>query len=151
MVVRWLKFNVVGAGGIVVQAAALAVLVHVAGAHYLVATALAVEAAVLHNFFWHKRWTWADRPGLARAATARMLARFNLTTGLFSIAGNLLFMRLLAGFAGLDPSLANLVSIALCSLINFVLSDRLVFVPGITRICTERPAGRKSSWQALRF
>ena len=23
---------------------------------------IAVEAAVLHNFGWHERWTWRDRP-----------------------------------------------------------------------------------------
>jgi putative flippase GtrA len=140
MMMRWLKFNLVSAGGILVQTAALVVLVRVARAHYLVATALAVEAAVLHNFFWHKRWTWADRPGMARAGAARLLARFNLTTGLFSIAGNLLLMRLLAGSAGLDPFLANLITIALCSLINFLLSDRLVFIA---------KESADSSWQAL--
>jgi putative flippase GtrA len=32
------------------------------GLDYLVATALAVEAAVVHNFLWHQRFTWIDRP-----------------------------------------------------------------------------------------
>ena len=62
---RWLKFYVVGAMGIAVQAAALALFIHGFGWHYLVATPLAVEAAILHNFAWHWRWTWADRAGRA--------------------------------------------------------------------------------------
>ena len=28
------------------------------GFNYLVATALAVEGAVVHNFLWHERFTW---------------------------------------------------------------------------------------------
>jgi putative flippase GtrA len=58
---RWAAFNAVGLAGVAVQLACLALLVH-AGSHYLAATALAVEAAVLHNFLWHQRWTWRDRP-----------------------------------------------------------------------------------------
>ena len=50
---RWLKFNAVGAIGIVVQLAALAVLKGLLRLPYLTATALAVETAVLHNFVWH--------------------------------------------------------------------------------------------------
>ncbi len=44
-----------------VPAGVFAALTLLLGPHYLVATALAVEMAVLHNFFWHRRWTWADR------------------------------------------------------------------------------------------
>ena len=49
--VRWLKFNAVGAGGIVVQLLALGVLKSILRWDYLLATAFAVEAAVVHNYF----------------------------------------------------------------------------------------------------
>ena len=124
---RWWKFNAVGALGMVVQLAALGFFVHLLGLHYLLATALAVEAAVLHNFVWHRRWTWAERgPGLP--AWGMMLLRFNLTNGMVSLAGNILFMRLLAGAAGIEPVIANFLSILLCSLVNFLLCDRFVFI-----------------------
>ena len=58
---RWLVFNFVGAMGILVQMGILWGLTSGLHLRYLTATALAVEAAVLHNFFWHERWTWADR------------------------------------------------------------------------------------------
>jgi putative flippase GtrA len=121
---RWLKFNAIGALGMVVQFGSLAFLVHVVELHYLLATALAVEAAVLHNCFWHLRWTWADRRGVTPGA---VLLRFNLTTGLVSLAGNILSTYILTGFGGLDLVVANLLSIVLCSLANFFLSDRIVF------------------------
>ena len=51
--VRWCKFNLVGGMGIVIQFAALFFLNGVLHFHYLFATAIAVEAAVVHNFVWH--------------------------------------------------------------------------------------------------
>ena len=121
---HWLKFNAVGAIGIVVQLAALAILKSLLHMEYLLATALAVEVAVLHNFIWHQRWTWADRAGTTAAAR---LVRFNLSTGTVSVAANLLFMRLLVGQLHMQYLLANLSSIAAASLANFLLSDLVVF------------------------
>jgi len=123
--VRWLKFNAVGAVGICLQLAVLVSLRARLHLHYLLATALAVEATVLHNFFWHERFTWADRK---TTDWPSRLLKFNLATGLFSIAGNLFFTAAMVR-AGLSYVPANAVSIALCSLINFFLNDRLVFVP----------------------
>lgn len=122
---RFARFSIVGAGGIIVQTAALAVLLRFSDIHYMLATAAAVELSVLHNFVWHRRWTWADRPA-SRAALA--LLRFNATTGAMSLAGNLVSMFLLVGGLRLDPHASNLIAIGLCSLVNFALSDRIVFV-----------------------
>ncbi|HWN99755.1 MAG TPA: GtrA family protein [Blastocatellia bacterium] len=122
---RFAKFSAVGAGGVAVQTLTLALLLRVGGLHYLVATALAVEASVLHNFFWHRKWTWRDRP---QPRWGLMLLRFNLTNGAMSIIANLILMFVFAGLMKLNPNAANLLAIAICSLINFTLSDRVVFV-----------------------
>ncbi len=122
--VRWLKFNAVGGAGIVVQLAVLAVLKSGLHLDYLVATGLAVEAAVIHNFLWHERFTWADRAG---EASFLRFVKFNLTTGLFSIVGNLVVMKALVGWAGVNYLVANGITIAACSVVNFVVSDRVVF------------------------
>jgi putative flippase GtrA len=122
---RWAKFSAVGATGILVQSVSLAVFLRLAGMHYLVATALAVEASVLHNFVWHRRWTWRDRK---QSPPLAMLVRFHLTSGLLSLGGNLLLMFALVGGLKLNAIVANLTTIAICSLINFTLADRFVFV-----------------------
>ena len=122
---RFAKFSAVGVGGVIVQTVTLAVLLRFAGMHYLIATALAVEASVLNNFIWHRRWTWADRP---RSSAAVVLARFNATNGAVSIIGNLTFMFLLVSVFRLNPYLANFITIGVCSLINFAIADRVVFV-----------------------
>jgi len=126
---RWLKFHFVGALGIGVQLAALSLLTG-AGVWYLAATALAVEAAVVHNFVWHERMTWRDRatPGFdVRRLLGRFL-RFQMANGLISLLGTLLLMRLLVGAFHLPVLWANLGAIAACAALNFVVSDRLVFV-----------------------
>jgi putative flippase GtrA len=121
---RFIKFSAVGAGGVIVQTVTLGILLRAAGMHYLMATALAVEASVLNNFVWHRRWTWADRP---RTRTALVLLRFNVTNGAMSLIGNLGLMLILVGSLKLNPHAANLISIVICSLVNFVLADRVVF------------------------
>jgi putative flippase GtrA len=127
LALRWLKFNFVGAIGIAVQLVALAVLARGFHVHYLVATALAVEMAVLHNFIWHERFTWKDRSGGNTRATVLRLLRFHLGNGLVSIGGNLLLMRLLVGAMHWKLLIANAVTIAICSLLNFAVSERFVF------------------------
>ena len=121
---RWLRFNVVGAGGIVVQLVVLTVLTSILKMDYLIATALAVEAAVIHNYIWHERFTWIDRA--TESSWARFL-KFNLSTGLFSILGNVLLMRALVDGAHLNYLISNLMTIATCSIVNFVVADLFVF------------------------
>lgn len=117
-----IRFNAVGLAGVLVQLGVLNLLHQTLGVHYLAATALAVEAAVLHNYWWHWRWTWAGRK-----APATSLLRFQFTTGVVSIAGNLFGMKLLVGVMGLPPLAANLAAIAILYAFNFVVSDRYVF------------------------
>jgi putative flippase GtrA len=83
--VRWCKFNVVGGMGILVQFAALFFLRSVMHFNYLFATAIAVEAAVVHNFVWHEQFTWADRvqPRAEPSHTSGAEAQ-NLLSGIFA-------------------------------------------------------------------
>jgi len=121
---RFVKFGAVGAGGVAVQIVTLAVLLRVGGLHYLPATALAVEASVLNNFVWHRRWTWADRP---RSCLGWALLRFNVTNGAVSLIGNLIIMIALVSWFQVNPMVANLITIVICSVANFALADRVVF------------------------
>lgn len=126
---RWLRFSAVGAIGIVVQTGALALFKGLLHIDYMVATALAVETAVLHNFVWHEHWTWKDRTATHRGALGRLI-RFNLSNGLISIAVNLIFMRVLVGRFHVPYMAANFVGIAAGALANYLASDRLVFGKG---------------------
>jgi putative flippase GtrA len=124
---RWIRFNGVGALGVGVQLAVLGWLVRGTDVHYLLATAIAVEAAVLHNFVWHERWTWRDRRSPSVPSLVMRLARFHLLNGTISMAGNLALMRALAGSGQLDPVAANIIAILVCSIVNFAASETMVF------------------------
>ncbi|MGA9643006.1 MAG: GtrA family protein, partial [Terriglobales bacterium] len=54
-------------------------------------------------------------------------AKFNATNGAISILGNLLIMRALVGQFKMNYMIANLIAVTICSLINFLLSDWVVF------------------------
>jgi putative flippase GtrA len=123
----WVKFNAVGVLGIPVQLSVLALLKSGLGFHYLIATAIAVETAVLHNFTWHERWTWIERTQAAPGGLTGRLVRFHLTNGLVSICGNLVVMWILVSWLGVAYLAANLVAMGVCATANFVASDRLVF------------------------
>jgi putative flippase GtrA len=133
------RFVWVGAGGFAVQGLALYALA-AAGLPYPAATALAVEAAIVHNFLWHERWTWGDRagekePGSKACSGDRMarFVRFNGSTAVISIAGNVALMGLFVGSLGLPLLPSNLVAVLTLSVLNYVSADRLVFATKLTR------------------
>jgi putative flippase GtrA len=131
---RWLKFNLVGALGVAVQLAVL--LAFKSGVHLnsLLATALAVETAVVHNFLWHERYTWADRVHPSRQKSLPRLLRFNLAAGGVSIAGNLALMKLMVGLGHMNYLIANAIAIASCSLLNFMVSEEWIFEAEVTNV-----------------
>jgi putative flippase GtrA len=124
---RWLRFNLVGGIGVALQLALLLLLKSVLGLNYLIATALAVEATVAHNFLWHERYTWADRVQPSWRKSLGRLLRFNLTNGAVSLGGNLVLMKVMVSFWHVSYLVANGVAIVLCSLVNFVVSNEYVF------------------------
>jgi putative flippase GtrA len=121
------KFAMVGAIGIVVQLVVLEALTAL-GCDYLWATALAVEAAVLNNFMCHQKFTWLDRGDSSLAQAGVRMLRFHLSNGVISIFGSLMLMRWLVGQLGVRMLVANLLTIAACSVGNFLASDRWVFL-----------------------
>ena len=127
---RWMKFNAVGAIGIAVQLSALGMFRSGLHLDYMFATASAVEMAVLHNFCWHERYTWADRRTTRPAQWLFRLVKFNASNGAVSLIGNLVLMRLLVAERKVNYFIANVIAIVVCSLANFLLGDRFVFEKG---------------------
>jgi putative flippase GtrA len=123
--IRWGKFNLVGAMGMVVQLTALALFNRWMAGHYLWASAAAIELTLLHNFTWHLHYTWRDRRD--GASWPRQLVRFHLSNGLVSMLGNLVLMRLLVHEAHLPLLISNVIAILCCSLANFCLGDNWAF------------------------
>ncbi len=122
---RWVRFNLVGAMGVVVQLSVLALIHRWAPSHYLYASAAAVELTLLHNFAWHIHYTWRDRRD--GSVWFSQLIRFHLSNGMVSLLGNLVLMRILVHQARLPLLLANGIAILCCSIVNFFLGNNWAF------------------------
>jgi putative flippase GtrA len=134
MGVRFLRFNVVSALGIGVRLLSAWALVNGLGLHYLIGTTLAIEASILHNFFWHLHWTWgpsgAQTDGVDPAPRNHVFVRcvaFHASNGIVTFLGAMVLMPFLVGSLGLHHLLANFIAICFTGLLNFFLGDRLVF------------------------
>lgn len=129
--IRWGKFNLVGAMGMVLQLGALALISRCAPGHYLCASAAAIELTLLHNFVWHLHYTWRDRHD--RSSLLIQLVRFHLSNGLVSMLGNLALMRILVDGVGLPVLVSNSIAILFCSMINFCLGNNWAFAAKATQ------------------
>ena len=144
MTPRYARFAAIGALGFVIQLAALWSLTRLARWPWLPATIAAVELAVVHNYWWHVRWTWGER----RVPAAAGFVRFQLINGAASIAGNGALMALFAGALRLPPLPANVLAVTMMSVVNFLTADRWVFgrraLPAVTlsltAVCAAMPA-----------
>lgn len=121
----FLRFYAVGFIGVAVQLATLSLLTSGLHMHHSIATVLAVQTAVLHNFLWHERWTWACRR--LTSSPWQRYCKFNLTTGLSAMVVNVIVTGALVELMGAPYLLANLLAIASASIANYLISDLFVF------------------------
>jgi len=122
---RPLAFVIVGGIGFLVQIAVLTALTLDANWPPAPATALAVEAAVLTNFFWHDRWTWRDRE--RTRGRVHRLWRFHVANGATSLVGNVVITTACVALFDAPPVVANILAVALLSVVNYFVADRWVF------------------------
>ncbi|GAB4108275.1 MAG: hypothetical protein Kow001_04630 [Acidobacteriota bacterium] len=130
--IRFARFHLVGLAGFTLQLSVLKVLIGAFEWPTEAAVIVAVEAALLHNFFWHQTWTWGDRGTDSHGVWFRFL-RFHGANGLVSLAGNAALTWAGVRWCRMPPVAANATAVGLCSLINCWLGDRWVFsAPGRT-------------------
>src|SRR5512140_561370 len=77
---RLLRFVAVGATGVAVNLAGLWLLAGVLALREVLASALAIEASIVWNFFLNNAFTYGDRNAAAQAGPARRLLRYNLVS-----------------------------------------------------------------------
>lgn len=114
-----IRFACVGALGVAVNSLSLLWLHERIGLHYLLAGVLAIELAIIHNFFLNEFWTFRSRRrGRSGTAWSR-LAKFQLVS-LGGMVINLAILALLRGLINLPLLLSNLVGIAAAVVYNYV-------------------------------
>lgn len=112
---RLFRFGVVGASGAALNTGVLYALYHLADLPLLMASALAVELAVISNYLFNDRWTFAS-PRLS----CRVFAKFNAVS-LVGIGLNVLAVWLLVR-SGVYFLAANLVGILIGFTSNYAFS-----------------------------
>ena len=121
------KFNLVGLLGAALQLLLLYVLTKCFHISAIAATPMAVEIVVLHNFAWHERFTWRDRPLNSIRQRIARLWRFHVGNGLISVLGNTALAYCLVERLKAPVVPSAMGAIVICSLINFFVADRWVY------------------------
>jgi putative flippase GtrA len=138
MMARIGRFMTAGIAGFVLQISVLALLVALE-VQYLLATALAVELAIVFNFLWHERWTFKDRAYGAYGAKGAYgaigrLLKYNALTAITSILGTVLVTGFLVETCAIPVVFANIISVVALGGLNFVGADKLVFRAAIAAL-----------------
>ena len=120
---RFIKFSVVGLSGTLVNMAVYALAVN-SGLYYLLAAIISFLFAVTNNFYWNFRWTFK---GQAAFRSRRNIYFRFLAVSVLNLGINLLLLRLFVETLAMDKTLAQLVSIGLVSILNFLMNSRFTF------------------------
>ena len=148
--IRFMRFLAAGVCGFIVQIAVLAALTQAFGIHYVLATILAVEAAIVVNFAWHEHWTWGARvQGCKGAGVLRRLLSFNALTAVTSIIGGVVVTTFLVETVSMNPIVANSISVLALGALNFVGSDRFVFRAAALAAAMAVAPGAQASEEAI--
>jgi len=121
---RFLKFATIGGSGILVNFSILYTLTEYAGIHYSISSLVAIEVAVMFNFFLNDRWTWKDRQNGSRL---RRMLRFHLAAGVSAFFGNWSVLVFTTETLGVHYLFGNLLGIWAGSLMNFFINDAWTF------------------------
>jgi putative flippase GtrA len=126
---RWMRFNTIGMMGAGVQLLLIFLLRTFFHLNYLVATLIAVQCSLIHNFFWHQRWTWKNSVSTGRRESFQRFLRFNSSSGTISMIGNLGFTSMLVQAVHLPYLVCNVLAIGGCNILNFLLAHKFAFQP----------------------
>ena len=120
---KFIKFNVVGLSGVLVNEGLLLTLVY-EGVYYLRADAVAIEAAILSNFFLNDYWTFRDR---RHGHIIVRLLKFNALM-VVGLVVNLVILYALTAYLGVNYAVSNLFGIAVAFLLRYWLSVRFTWI-----------------------
>ncbi len=120
---RFIKFSIVGGGGVFVNMGILYALTEWVGMYYMVSALIAIEVSILTNFILNDIWTWGDRKHLTGSGFLKRMLKYNISAGIAAFLGNFSTLMVLTELVGLYYIISNLIGIGVGVLVNFVLND----------------------------
>jgi glycosyltransferase involved in cell wall biosynthesis len=121
---RFARFGVVGASGLVVNTIILAALTDVVGLFYVVSAVIATQGSTLWNFTFTELWVFGDRENRRRLRT-RMAMFFLMNNAALAVRGPLLV--LLTSGLGIHYVVSNILSLVTLTLVRFALADTWIW------------------------
>ena len=118
---RFLKYCLVGAGGVIVNMGLLWLLTEVGGLYYLVSAAFSIEASIITNFALNDFFTFPDRRARGGRQFMKRLAKFNIVS-LAGLGANMAVLWTLTSVFGVYYLISNLCGIAVATLWNYVVN-----------------------------
>jgi len=120
---RFVKFNVVGLTGIVVNEGLL-ILLASSGVYYVYASAVAIEISIISNFILNDLWTFRDR---RHGHVLTRLLKFNGLM-LVGLVVNLAILYAGTYYLAVNYALSNLAGIAVAFVVRYWLSVRYAWI-----------------------
>ncbi|MCB2183897.1 MAG: GtrA family protein [Desulfobulbaceae bacterium] len=124
MLSQFFKFSLVGVANTVIHYGVFYLLYSVWGLYHLLASALGFIVAVTHSYILNKFWTFKRRG----SPVSREFSKFVLIN-ILSLTVNLTGMAVLVESFQVNPLLAQLVTIAITMVINFLGNKFWTFGP----------------------
>ena len=128
---RFVKFSIVGFSGMIINLVALylsqEVLFKNIDPEVLrlnLSLGLAIFFATVNNYLWNRKWTWLDRKGKTKYGFFPQMGQYFIACGL-AIGLQFAFTLLLAQF--MNYLFANIISIVLAAVLNYLLNDIWTF------------------------
>jgi dolichol-phosphate mannosyltransferase len=126
LIIRFIKFGIVGTSGIAVNTAVLWVLKGQLGVPLGVAPIFAIGTAVFSNFILNNYWTWNTNKAIRKHSFLHRLWRYYLSASLGALI-NYMVLLSLTNFLDIHYLIANLAGIFLGMVSNFLLGEFWVF------------------------
>ncbi|MCB5247300.1 MAG: GtrA family protein [Candidatus Cloacimonetes bacterium] len=124
---KLLSFHLIAWVGTLVNLAVLWLTHGVLKIPLLIAGAIAIEIAIIHNFTGHYFITWKDRVKRTPRNYLLLLLKYNLVTASIDFVVNLGILWLLTHFLGVHYLIANIAGQVLGPLFKLVANEFLVF------------------------
>lgn len=126
LILRFIKFGIVGTSGIAINTGVLWVLKGVLGVPLAIAPIFAIGTAVFSNFMLNNYWTWNGNKNIRKHTFLHRLWRYYLSASLGALI-NYITLLSLSNFLEIHYLIANLAGILLGMVSNFLLGEFWVF------------------------
>jgi putative flippase GtrA len=124
---KLMRFQIVGFGGTLINLSCLWLLHGTLNINLLIAGAVSIELALIHNFTWHYFQTWKRRVKKTCPDYFLRLFKYNIITASIDFYLNLGILYLLVTFMELHYLAANLFAMSAGFLVKFAINETVIF------------------------